>query len=129
MNHPPRLDRPSLQNLIRQVDAQVPGAVSPDTVPTGFASVDRVLGGGLRGRDLIVLGGDVGAGKSAFALALAPAAQAGFSVVPAQNDEDRLLSGVAPERSDRRFSRATLSRSSARPSTAALRIWDCSPCC
>jgi replicative DNA helicase len=94
MNHPPRLDRPSLQNLIRQVDAQVPGAVSPDTVPTGFASVDRVLGGGLRRRDLIVLGGDVGAGKSAFALALAlRVAQAGFSVVfcSGEMDEDRLL--------------------------------------
>ena len=94
MNHPPRLDRPSLQNLIRQVDAQVPGTISPDTVPTGFASVDRVLGGGLRRRDLIVLGGDVGAGKSAFALALAlRVARAGFSVVfcSGEMDEDRLL--------------------------------------
>jgi replicative DNA helicase len=47
------------------------GAKSPDTVSTGFPSLDRVLGGGMRRGDLIVLGGDVGSGKSAFALAVA----------------------------------------------------------
>ena len=89
-----RIERPSLQNLIRQVDTQAPGAVPPDTVPTGFASIDRLLGGGMRRRDLIVLGGDVGAGKSALALAVAlRAAQAGFPVVfcSGEMDEDRLL--------------------------------------
>jgi replicative DNA helicase len=94
MTHSHRLERPTLRNLIEQVDAQEPGAASPDTVPTGFASVDRLLGGGLRRRDLTVLGGDVGAGKSAFALALAlRSAQAGFPVVfcSGEMDEDRLL--------------------------------------
>lgn len=89
-----RLERPSLQNLIRQVDDQPPGGVSPDTVPSGFASVDRLLGGGLRRRDLTVLGGDIGSGKSAFALAVAlRVAQAGFPVVfcSGEMDEDRLL--------------------------------------
>ncbi|HET7459263.1 MAG TPA: DnaB-like helicase C-terminal domain-containing protein [Gemmatimonadaceae bacterium] len=42
-----------------------------DAVVTGFPSVDRLLGGGLRAGDLVVVGGDVGSGKSALALALA----------------------------------------------------------
>ena len=94
MNDPRRIERQSLQNLIRQVDEQPPGECSPDTVPTGFASLDRLLGGGFRRRDLIVLGGDVGSGKSAFALAIAlRTAQAGFPVVllSGEMDEDRLL--------------------------------------
>ena len=79
---PRRVDRSSLTNLIRQVDAQLEsGVTSPDTVPSGFPSVDRVLGGGLRRRDLVVLGGDVGSGKSALALGFAlRAAQAGQRV-------------------------------------------------
>jgi len=94
MSGPRHLDRPSVQNLIRQVDAQVPGEPSPDTVPTGFASVDKLLGGGLRRRDLIVLGGDVGSGKSSFALAIAlRVARTGMPVVfcSGEMDEDRLL--------------------------------------
>jgi replicative DNA helicase len=94
MTPPHRLERPTLRTLIAQVDDQAPGTISPDTIPTGFASVDRLLGGGLRRRDLVVLGGDVGAGKSAFALALAlRVAEAGFPVVfcSGEMDEDRLL--------------------------------------
>jgi replicative DNA helicase len=56
---------------MRRVDAAVDGAVAPDTIPIGFPSVDRMLGGGVRSGDLIVLGGDVGSGKSALALAIA----------------------------------------------------------
>jgi replicative DNA helicase len=94
MNEPRRIERASLANLIRQVDGQVPGAASPDSVPTGFASVDRMLGGGFRRRDLVVLGGDIGAGKSALALAIAlRAAAAGHPVAffSGEMDEDRLL--------------------------------------
>lgn len=40
-------------------------------MPSGFPSVDRLLGGGFRRGDLIVLGGDIGVGKSALALAAA----------------------------------------------------------
>lgn len=40
-------------------------------VVTGFPSVDALLGGGFRRGDLIVLGGDVGSGTSALALAMA----------------------------------------------------------
>src|SRR6266566_4148015 len=63
--------RASLESLVQRVDAQRPGEVTGDTVPTGFASVDKILGGGLRRRDLVVLGGDIGAGKSALALGVA----------------------------------------------------------
>src|SRR6266704_1132187 len=52
--------RASLESLVQRVDAQRPGEVTGDTVPTGFASVDKILGGGLRRRDLVVLGGDIG---------------------------------------------------------------------
>jgi replicative DNA helicase len=55
------------------------GSSQSDTVPTGFASLDRLLGGGPRRKDLVVLGGDVGSGKSALALGIAiRAAAAGF---------------------------------------------------
>ena len=86
--------RDSLTNLIRQVDAQPSGVASPDTVPTGFPSVDRMLGGGFRRRDLVALGGDVGSGKSALALGFAlRAAGAGFPVVffSGEMDADRLM--------------------------------------
>src|SRR3989449_2083242 len=63
--------RPSLESLVDRVDQQRPGDVPGDTVPTGFPSIDRILGGGLRRRDLVVLGGDIGSGKSALALGLA----------------------------------------------------------
>ncbi len=92
---PRRIERSSLTELIRQVDAQLDAsAVPPDTVPTGFPSVDRVLGGGMRRRDLVVLGGDVGAGKSALTLGIAlRAAGAGHRVafLSGEMDEARLL--------------------------------------
>jgi replicative DNA helicase len=60
-----------LSLLLGRVDTVADGASPADTVPSGFHSLDRLLGGGLRRGDLIVLGGDVGSGKSAFALAVA----------------------------------------------------------
>src|SRR5258705_2753108 len=60
-----------LSLLLGRVDAVADGATPTDTVPSGFSSLDKLLGGGLRRGDLIVLGGDVGSGKSAFALAVA----------------------------------------------------------
>ena len=68
----------SLEALIARIDATAPGAPPADTVPSGFPSVDRTLGGGLRRQDLAILAGDVGSGKSALALGMAiRAARAG----------------------------------------------------
>jgi replicative DNA helicase len=94
MTGPGRLRRDSLTNLIEQVDALPAGQIPPDTVPSGYPSLDRVLGGGFRLQDLIVLGGDVGAGKSALVLGIAiRAAAAGHAVsyFSGEMDEDRLL--------------------------------------
>jgi len=61
----------SLPELLGQIDAIAEGAQDTDTIVSGFPSLDRSLGGGFRRGDLAVLGGDVGSGKSAFALAIA----------------------------------------------------------
>jgi len=85
---------PSPESLVERVDQQRPGDVPGDTVPTGFPSIDRLLGGGLRRRDLVVLGGDIGSGKSALALGLAlRVAQRGTGValVSGEMDEERLM--------------------------------------
>lgn len=66
---------------MRRVDLASDGEAPADAFATGFPSVDRWLGGGVRRGDLVVLGGDVGSGKSALALAMAlRMAQAGTSV-------------------------------------------------
>ena len=65
---PSRSSDSLLETLISQIDQRSPETSPPDTVPTGFPSLDKVLAGGVRQKDLVVLGGDVGSGKSAFAL-------------------------------------------------------------
>ena len=64
-------DLSPLGRVMRRVDAVSDGAPAVDTIATGFPSLDRALGGGARRGDLIVIGGDVGVGKSALALAIA----------------------------------------------------------
>jgi replicative DNA helicase len=82
----------SLESVIARIDATKPDTVAADTVPTGFPSLDQVLGGGFRRQDLAILAGDVGSGKSALALGIAiRAAGAGVPTL--------LLSGeMGPER-------------------------------
>ena len=67
-----------------------------DAVATGFPSLDRMLGGGLRRGDLTVLGGDVGSGKSALALAISlrAAAQSRVLLLSSEMAPDRVLERV-----------------------------------
>lgn len=58
------------------LESMAEGGTRADTVPTGFPSADALLGGGLRRGDLVVLGGDIGSGKSALAMAFAVRAAA-----------------------------------------------------
>ena len=73
----PRLSKKSdrapdtIEKLVAQIDDRIAGAAPSDTVSTGFPSLDRLLAGGFRRRDLVVLAGDVGSGKSALALGIA----------------------------------------------------------
>jgi replicative DNA helicase len=65
--------RPSTpaESLVERIDRTEPGSPGQDTVPSGFPSIDKILGGGFRRRDLVVLTGDVGSGKSSLALSIA----------------------------------------------------------
>ncbi len=60
-----------LARVMRRVDRAADGDVGCDAYATGFPSIDKWLGGGLRRGDLVALGGDVQSGKSALALAMA----------------------------------------------------------
>jgi replicative DNA helicase len=66
-----------VERLVVQIDERADAKPSADTVPTGFASLDRMLAGGLRRQDLVILGGDVGSGKSALGLGIALRAAGG----------------------------------------------------
>jgi replicative DNA helicase len=59
------------ESLVERIDRAEPGSPGQDTVPSGFPSVDKMLGGGFRRRDLVILTGDVGSGKSSLALGIA----------------------------------------------------------
>lgn len=86
--------RPSLESLVQRVDAHRPGDVPPDTIPTRFPSLDKLLGGGLRRRDLVVLGGDVASGKSSLALGIAlrvAQQELGVAMLSGEMDEERLM--------------------------------------
>jgi replicative DNA helicase len=70
-----------LSVLLSRVDAVSDGAPPRDSIASGFPSLDKILGGGFRRGDLVVLGGDVASGKSALALAFAiRASQSGTRV-------------------------------------------------
>jgi replicative DNA helicase len=60
-----------LARLVRRVDAASDGETAADSFATGFPSVDKWLGGGIRRGDLVVMGGEAASGKSSLALAMA----------------------------------------------------------
>jgi replicative DNA helicase len=65
---------------VKRVDAAADGSPTGDSFATGFPGIDKSLGGGVRRGDLVVLGGEVGVGKSSLALAMAlRMAQAGVN--------------------------------------------------
>jgi replicative DNA helicase len=67
--------------LLSRVDAVADGSPQADTLRSGFPSLDKMLGGGIRRGDLVALGGDIGSGKSSLALACAiRASQAGHRI-------------------------------------------------
>ena len=89
-----RTPRDPLERIVRQADRVRAGDDAPLAATSGFPSVDRVLGGGLRKQDLIVLAGDVASGKSSLALAMAVrASRAGVPVLylSAEMEPERLL--------------------------------------
>lgn len=91
---PVRTDISPLTLLLTRVDAVVDGAAPPDGIPTGYPSLDKLLGGGPRHGDLVVLGGDVGSGKSALALSIALRARAAgheVELITCESDIPRLL--------------------------------------
>lgn len=66
----PEREEPPPPEAEALVPSALAGEASGSPVTTGFPSLDSLLGGGLRRGDLVVLAGDVGAGKSALALAM-----------------------------------------------------------
>ena len=86
-----------LSVLLSRIDAVSDGSRTPDTIPCGFPSLDKLLGGGFRRGDLIVLGGDVASGKSALALAFAIRASSSAARVAfftAESGMERVLERV-----------------------------------
>jgi replicative DNA helicase len=86
-----------LSVLLSRVDAVSDGSPPRDVVPCGFPSLDKMLGGGFRRGDLIVLGGDVASGKSALALAFAIRSSAlrhGVAFLTAEMSLERVLERV-----------------------------------
>ena len=86
-----------LSVLLSRVDAVADGTPPRDTIPSGFPSLDKMLAGGVRRGDLVVLGGDAGSGKSAFALAIAVRASAGghrAAYLTAEMTPERVLERV-----------------------------------
>jgi replicative DNA helicase len=73
--------------LARAVGAMAAGIRLEDSVTTGFPSIDNALGGGFRRGDLVILGGEVGSGKSALALAMGMRAAQGGARVTLRSGE------------------------------------------
>ena len=90
-------DLSPLAKLVKRVDAATDGTATGDSFATGFPSIDKRLGSGVRRGDLVVIGGEVGVGKSSLALAMAlRMAQAGINSAffSAEMSVDRVMERV-----------------------------------
>ena len=131
----PRItDLSPLSQLLERIDARTDGKAAADAISTGFPSVDRILGGGLRRGELTVLGGDVGSGKSALALAIAlRAAAAGTratyatSEMPPERVHERVLAIEGRARIDDLRAGTLDERARAELGAVALRLRDRMP--
>lgn len=91
---PRTADISPLARLLDRADQAAEDASTSGSIATGFPTLDRMLGGGLRRGDLVVLAGDTGSGKSALALAMAlRATEAGHlsHVLSAEMTPERVL--------------------------------------
>jgi replicative DNA helicase len=123
-----------LSALLSRVDAVSDGQSSPGTISSGFPSIDRLLGGGFRRGDLVLLGGDTASGKSSLALAFAiRAAMTGTRscFLTAEMTRDRVLERVLAIEARARIDdlrQGTLDdEERSRAGATALRLRDCLP--
>lgn len=65
------MDSSPLERVLARIEKAADGLVDDSVIPTRFPSLDRAVGGGFRRGDLVVLGGDHGAGTSSLALGIA----------------------------------------------------------
>jgi replicative DNA helicase len=97
----------SLSGILEESDARLRSAADtlPKVWPTGFATLDRSMGGGLRGGGLALLAGPQGVGKSTFALQITRnVVRAGKSAVYfsfEHDPEDLLAKLIAMEAGER----------------------------
>lgn len=85
-----RRDIASFVRVIDRVDRARDGEADPRAIATGFPSLDRAISGGFRRGDLVVVGGDTGAGTSSLALAIAMRQQSPTLVLTAELHPDRV---------------------------------------
>lgn len=123
-----------LSALLSRVDAVSDGQSSPETISSGFPSIDRLLGGGFRRGDLVLLGGDTASGKSSLALAFAVrAAMTGTRscFLTAEMTRERVLERVLAIEARARIDdlrQGTLDdEERSRAGATALRLRDCLP--
>ena len=128
------IDISPLSTLLARVDAVSDGQSSPETISCGFPSVDRLLGGGFRRGDLVLLGGDTASGKSSLALAFAiRAAMRGqrSAFLTAEMARERVLERVLAIEARARIDDLRLGTLSdeerSRAGATALRLRDCLP--
>lgn len=87
----PDLPEPTpLDRVLARIDQSADGLVDESVIPTRFASLDRAIGGGFRRGDLVVLGGDHGAGTSSLSLGIAMRCAPRALVVTGELHEERV---------------------------------------